>query len=310
MTTTVTTPGAPAPPLTAKALFGQENIQKRFKEMLGTKAQGFITSVLQIVASNELLTKADPMSVFNAAAVAATLDLPLNNSLGMAYIVPYNVTGKDGIKRTLAQFQMGYKSFIQLAQRSGTFKTINTTDVREGEIVSHDRLSGEITFNWIQGPDRSEKKVAGYAAYFKLHNGFEKILYMTNDELSTHGTAYSQSFKKGYGLWKDKFEAMASKTVIKLLLSKYAPLSIAMQTAVVSDQAIINDPETLDVTYADNADSAPPIDKEQERITLMISDAKSLDELEALRPHIANDGQADLFAEKRDELGSKTTKKK
>lgn len=241
-------------PLTVKSLFAQDSIKKRFQELLGSKMQGFVTSVLQCVASNDLLSKAEPHSVLHAAAVAATLDLPLNNSLGMAYIVPYNVKQEGGGKKVMAQFQMGYKAFIQLAQRSGQFKTINATEVREGEIKTHDRQSGEIIFEWIQGPERTQKQVIGYIAYFKLLNGFEKSLYMTSDELKAHGQEYSQSFKKGFGLWKDKFDAMASKTVLKLLLSKYAPLSIAMQTAVIADQAIINNSETLDITHVDNTE--------------------------------------------------------
>lgn len=291
------------PAMTAKSLFAQDNIKKRFEEMLGKKAQGFITSVLQIVASNDLLAKADPMSVYNAAAVAATLDLPLNNSLGMAYIVPYNVKQPGGTPKVMAQFQMGYKSFIQLAQRSGTFKTINSTDVREGEIKHHDRLSGEITFDWIQGPERNDRPIIGYVAYFKLHNGFEKPLYMTSEEVKAHGTEYSQSFKKGYGLWKDKFDAMANKTVLKLLLSKYAPLSIAMQTAVVADQAIINDPETLDITYADNPHTVlEPVNKEQERIIKMIDDCEKVDELKSLFDRCETEEQQYAYHMKMDEL--------
>jgi recombination protein RecT len=305
----MTTPALNNPPkqeLTIKGLFSQEIVKKKFQELLGSKMQGFVTSVLQCVASNDLLAKADPHSVYHAAAVAATLDLPLNNSLGMAYIVPYNVRQPDQTKKVMAQFQMGYKAFIQLAQRSGQFKTINATEVREGEIKHHDRLSGEITFEWIQGSERSKAPVVGFVAYFKLLNGFEKSLYMTSDEIKAHGQEYSQSFKKGFGLWKDKFEAMASKTVLKLLLSKYAPLSIAMQTAVIADQSIIKDPDTLDVDYVDNpAATIEPVNKEEERITLMIKDAKTAEDLEKLRPHITTDGQIELFADRREELTKK-----
>ena len=297
--------------LSVKSLFAQDNIKKRFQDLLGQKMQGFVTSVLQCVESNELLSKADPVSVLHSAAVAATLDLPLNNSLGMAYIVPYNVRQPDGSKRVMAQFQMGYKAFIQLAQRSGQFKTINATEVKEGEIKSHDRLSGEITFDWIQGPERSSKPAIGFVAYFKLLNGFEKSLYMTSDEIRTHGQEYSQSFKKGFGLWKDKFEAMASKTVLKLLLSKYAPLSIAMQTAVIADQSIIKDPDTMDVQYVDNpATAIEPVNKEEERITLMIKDAKTPEELEKMRPHLATEAQIELFADRNQELSKPAGKAK
>jgi recombination protein RecT len=231
-------------PLTTKALFSQDNVKAKFEELLGKKASGFMTSVLQVVASNQLLAKADPPSVYHAAAVAATLDLPINNNLGFAYIVPYN-DKRQG--KCVAQFQMGYKGFIQLAQRSGQFLTISAAKVYKGQLISEDPLKG-FEFDWTK---KESDEVIGYAAYFKLLNGFEKTLYMTSAELNAHGTKFSQTFKKGYGLWKDDFDSMALKTVTKLLLSKYAPLSIEMQKAVTTDQSVIKNSETDDVEYID-----------------------------------------------------------
>ena len=286
-----------------KSLLSRDSVKKKFEELLGKKAQGFITSVLQCVSSNDLLSKADPASIYHAASVAATLDLPLNNNLGFAYIVPYNQKQKDGTYKQVAQFQLGYKGFIQLAQRSGQFKTISASPVYEGQIIESNPLTG-YKFDFTK---KTSDKVIGYAGYFRLLNGFEKIVFSTIEELKSHGLKYSQTFKKGYGLWNDNFDSMATKTVIKLLLSKFAPLSIEMQKAVVTDQAVINDEEAIDVTYADNAEEIP-IDKEEERITLMIQDAKTADELELLRKNIATDAQAELFADKMESI--KTTKKK
>lgn len=286
-----------------KSLLSRDSVKKKFEELLGKKAQGFITSVLQCVSSNDLLSKADPASIYHAASVAATLDLPLNNNLGFAYIVPYNQKQKDGTYKQVAQFQLGYKGFIQLAQRSGQFKTISASPVYEGQIIESNPLTG-YKFDFTK---KTSDKVIGYAGYFRLLNGFEKIVFSTIEELKSHGLKYSQTFKKGYGLWNDNFDSMATKTVIKLLLSKFAPLSIEMQKAVVTDQAVINDEEAIDVTYADNAEEIP-IDKEEERITLMIQDAKSADELELLRKNISTDAQAELFADKMESI--KTTKKK
>ena len=240
----------PNAPITTRSLFEKDTVKKKFEEMLGNRATAFITSVLQIVASNELLKGADPMSVYNAAAVAATLDLPLNNNLGFAYIVPYN--GKDGCK---AQFQMGYKGFKQLAIRSGQFSLMNETDVREGEIKSHDRLSGQMVFEWEQDTDkRLSKAVIGYLSYFKLANGFEHTLYMTAQELDKHGKRFSQSFRKGFGLWKDDFHSMCLKTVCKLNLSKNAPLSVDMQKAMRADQSVIKNEDATDVEHIDVTD--------------------------------------------------------
>lgn len=244
--------------MTVKALFAKDEVKNKFQEMLGKRAASFITSVLQIASQNEMLSKAEPLSIYQSAAVAATLDLPLNNNLGFAYIVPYNNKQKDGSWKVVAQFQIGAKGFKQLALRSGQFITINDTDVREGELKHYDRLTGEIEFEWIQDvKERLSKPVIGYCSYFKLLNGFEKIFYMTVDELNDHGLRFSQTYKKGFGLWKDDFDSMARKTVIKLNLSKNAPLSVEMQKAVVTDQALVKDAETEDVEYVDNEAGVP-----------------------------------------------------
>lgn len=285
--------------LTAKALFNKDEVKAKFQELLGKRASSFMTSVLQIVASNPLLSKADPNSVYHSAAVAATLDLPLNNNLGFAYIVPYNQKQQDGTYKQVAQFQLGYKGFIQLAQRSGQFQTIAATPIFEGQLIEQNPLTGFI-FDFVK-PKTSEK-VIGYAAYFRLLNGFEKTLYMTVDQVSAHGKKYSQTFKKGFGLWKDDFDAMAIKTVLKAILARFAPLSVDMQKAVIVDQAVINDSDTTDVTYLDNEEVS--IDKEAERIALMINDAKTVAELKSLEPHVKED-QLDLFIVKMDELTAK-----
>lgn len=284
--------------LTAKSLFNRDDVKQKFQELLGKRATSFITSVLQIVASNELLAKADPASIYHSAAVAATLDLPLNNNLGFAYIVPYNAKQKDGSYKQVAQFQLGYKGFIQLAQRSGQFKTISATPIYEGQLKEQNPLTGFLF-------DFSEKKsetVIGYAAYMQLLNGFEKTLYMTVEDLKKHGGKYSQTFKKGFGLWKDDFDAMACKTVIKLLLAKFAPLSVDIQRAVITDQSVIHNEDATDITYVDN--DIVEIDKEQERVVLMIQDAKTIDELNAIRPHVT-EGQTEMFADKLEELKGK-----
>ena len=282
--------------LTVKSLFNQENVKQKFNELLGKKAPGFITSVLQSVASNDLLKKADPNTVFHAAAVAATLDLPINNNLGFAYIVPYN-DRKAG--KCVAQFQMGYKGFIQLAQRSGQFLTISAAPIYEGQLITENPLTG---FEFDFSKKKSEK-IIGYAAYFKLLNGFEKTLYMTADDLNKHGQKFSQSFRKGYGLWKDDFDSMAQKTVMKLLLSKFAPLSIEMQTAVKVDQAVIKDSQTEEIEYVDASHSAQllsPEEIEHDRIMEMINDCKTIEDVEDLRlnnPDIDNTYYQNRFAE-------------
>ena len=287
--------------LTTKSLFERDDVKQKFKEILGKKATSFITSVLQIAAQNQLLAKADPVSIYQSAAVAATLDLPLNQNLGFAYIVPYNQSYKDekGVwqKKQVAQFQMGYKGFIQLAQRSGQFKSIYSSAIYEGQLINANPLDGyEFDFT------KKGEKVIGYAARFKLLNGFEATWYMDIEQLKSHGRKYSKSFTNDKGLWNTDFEGMANKTVIKLLLSKFAPLSVDMQRAVITDQAIINDADTQDVTYIDNEPIV--IDKEAERVTLMINDSVTVEELLKYK-ELLTDENSELYEVKFAELSEK-----
>lgn len=223
----------------------QPNVLDKFKNLLGEKAQGFITSVITAVNSNDLLKNATSESVYSAALMAATLDLPINQNLGFAYIIPFN---NRKANRQEAQFQLGVKGFVQLAQRSGQFKSIYTSEIYEGQIINENPLDGyEFDFKV------KSSKIVGYAAKFKLVNGYEATLYMTIDQLKQHSNLYSQTAKKGYGLWVDNFDAMAKKTVLKLLLSKYAPLSIEMQKAQIADQGILRNPDNLEIVdYVDN----------------------------------------------------------
>jgi recombination protein RecT len=272
-----------------KILFERDEVKSKFREILGNKSASFVTSLLQIISQSDGLKKADPTSVYQAAAVAATLDLPLNENLGFAYIIPYN----DKHKGVVAQFQLGYKGFIQLAQRSGLFKSIYASSIMEGQIIEANPLDGyKFDFNV------KSDKVVGYAAKFTLTNGFEAVYYMSIEQLQKHGIMYSKQFKKGVGLWKDNFDTMATKTVLKLLLSKYAPLSVEMQKAVVADQSVIKDFESIDVIYVDNNDDIVPEqpNKEKERFKILIEDANSIDDLQKLAKHLTlgNNDWADL----------------
>lgn len=224
--------------------------------------------------------------------------------MGFAYIIAYNQKQPDNSYKKVAQFQMGYKGFIQLAQRSGQFQTIGAAPIFEGQLIESNPLLG-FRFDFTQ---KKSETVIGYAAYFRLINGFEKTLYMTSDELKRHGVKFSKTFAKGFGLWKDDFDSMAIKTVIKLLLSKFAPLSIEMQRAVITDQAVINDADALDVTYTDNGKpDAVEIDKEKERIELLISDCKTVEDLTNLRENagLVSDEVSELFDSKLAELKKK-----
>lgn len=223
-------------PIAVQHYIRNPSIQGQFEKLLKNRATQFTTSLLSVVNSNENLAKCTPETVVSAALTAASLDLPINQNLGFAYIIPY---------KNEAQFQMGYKGFIQLAQRSGQYKTISSTPVYEGQLISIDPLRG-IVWDWSV---EAKGEPIGYAAYFELLNGFEKTLYMTKLEMSNHGKKFSQTYKKGFGLWVDDFESMALKTVIKLLISKFGPLSTELQQALQFDQSVVKDD---DIVYIDN----------------------------------------------------------
>lgn len=210
---------------TLKGMLESPAYKKKFEEMLGKKAAGFMSSIIAVTNNNNYLMKADPATVIGAAAQAAMLDLPINQSLGFAYIVPY---------KGAAQFQLGYKGYIQLAQRSGQYIDIGAKTVYEGELEYENRLLDKFRFG-----ERTGDKVIGYLAYFRLTNRFEKMLFMTLDEMQAHAKKYSQNYKGGTDKWGlADFNVMAEKTVLKRLLSKFGPLSIE---SVQMSQALSND---------------------------------------------------------------------
>ena len=242
---------APVKPKTLRELFNDPIIKTKVEQLIGKNSATFATSVMQIANSNAMLRTADPTSIFNAACMAATLNLPLQNGLGFAYIVPFK-NNKE--RKVEAQFQIGYKGFIQLAQRSGQFKRLVALPVYKNQLLKKDFING-FEFDWEQEPEKDENPI-GYYAYFKLVNDFSAELYMSHDDIVKHAQRYSQTFKKGFGVWHDNFEAMALKTVMKLLLSKQAPLSVEMQQAVLADQAVVKDAENQEFNYADNIQDA------------------------------------------------------
>lgn len=234
-----------SPAQVLRDFFEKPTAKQKLQELLGKNAATFATSVLQIANSNAMLINAEPKSIFNAACMAATLNLPIQNGLGFAYILPFK---NSKTNTTEAQFQIGYKGFIQLAQRSGQFKRLVALPVYKKQLVKKDFING-FEFDWEQEPEDGELPI-GYYAYFRLLNDFSAELYMSHEEVKKHALRYSQSYKKHYGVWVDNFEAMALKTVLKLLLSKQAPLSVEMQSAVLADQSIVKD--SGEFAYPDN----------------------------------------------------------
>ena len=255
-----------------KAMVNDERTKKKFQEMLGNKAQGFLVSLVNTIGGNTQLQQADPNSILKAGAIAATLDLPIDPNLGFAYIVPYNNKGKNE-----AQFQMGYKGFIQLAIRSGQYRKINITELYEGQFTSYDPITDVLEYNLS---NKSSDTVTHYIAYFQTINGFEKYNVMSKDDVIAHAKKFSKTFSSKYSSWTTNFESMAKKTVLKLLLSKFGILSIEMQTAQKVDQAVIKEvnKDNIEVEYVDGNENidATTTAIEVETVTETIEDDEEL----------------------------------
>lgn len=213
-----------------------DSTKSKFQQVLGQKAPQFIASIISATQTNDKLLECKADSLTNSALIAATLDLPINASLGMAYLVPY----KKG-ETLLCQFQIGWKGLVQLAIRTGMYETINVTRVYDGQLIDEDPFTGEYTFD--KNAKKSDK-VIGYVAYFKLLTGFRKQYYWTKEMCEAHAIKYSKSYTGKYkelSLWYKDFDGMAMKTVLKLLIDKFGPKSIEMQNAIIHDQGIAED---------------------------------------------------------------------
>jgi recombination protein RecT len=209
-------------------------MQAMIQQRIGEKAGVFTTSLLDLIGDNTALQRCDINLVVKEAIKAPALDLPINNNLGFAYIIPYNESKQiDGkwVKTPKPQFQIGYKGFVQLAIRTGQYKHLNADAIYDGEVIIVDKIRGTME---LTGKATSEN-VVGYFAYMELINGFEKATVWTKDKVIAHGNKFSKTFNNGP--WKSDFDAMAKKTILKSLISKYGPLSIDIANALSSDSS-------------------------------------------------------------------------
>ncbi|EGD33304.1 recombinase RecT [Capnocytophaga sp. oral taxon 338] len=212
----------------------QANTADFLTKTLGARKSEFVSNLLAISDADKNLSQCDPSEVMKCAMNATALNLPLSKNLGYAYVIPY----KDWKTQEVhPQFQIGYKGFVQLAIRSGQYRTINTCEVREGEI-KRNKFTGHTEFLG----ENPEGKVIGYLAYIELQNGFQQSLYMTLEQVQEHVSKYSKSgidkdTKEFKGIWRNEFDTMAKKTVLKLLLNRFGVLSVEMQQAIEKDQA-------------------------------------------------------------------------
>ncbi len=236
------------------SFINQGAIQNRIAKTIGSeRGQRFITAIVSAVNNNSSLAECTNDSIYSGALLGESLNLSPSPQLGHYYLVPF----KDKEKGKVAQFQLGYKGYLQLAIRSGYYKKINVLDIKEGELIKYNPLDEEIEVNLIDNEEKREKaKTIGYYAMFEYTNGFKKTLYWSKNKMVEHAKRYSQGYRadlnKGtsYTFWSKDFDGMAFKTMLRQLISKWGIMSIEMQNAVEKDMGVINEDGTID--YVDN----------------------------------------------------------
>lgn len=234
------------------AFLSSDAVQKQINTVVGGKnGTRFVTSVVSAVNANSALQECTNQSILSAALLGEALNLSPSPQLGHYYMVPFN----DKEKGKVAQFQLGYKGYLQLAIRSGQYKKLNVLPIKEGELRYFDPLNEDIEVNLIEDEESREKaKTIGYYAMFEYINGFKKAIYWSKSKMESHAIKYSAGYraKKGYTFWEKDFDGMACKTMLRQLISKWGIMSIDMQTAYEKDNAVIN--EDGSATYVDNPD--------------------------------------------------------
>ena len=216
-----------------KHILAAQSVQEQFQSVLKENAGAFVASIIDLYNTDRTLQMCDPKNVVMEALKAASLKLPINKQLGFAWIVPYR-DGRTG--QYIPTFQLGYKGYVQLCMRTGAYRYINADVVYEGELVKQDKLTGEIE---IDPSKRTGDKKIGYFAFIETLNGFRKTLYMSVEEVTKHAKQYSKSYGRESSVWATDFDAMALKTCLRLLLSKYGIMSVEMQRAYIEDSSDI-----------------------------------------------------------------------
>ncbi|MDO0920459.1 MULTISPECIES: recombinase RecT [Enterococcus] len=263
-----------------KALMSTPQMKKKFTDILHEKSDSFMGSLMTLVGGDNYLSQAEPMTIIASALKAATMDLPIDKNLGYAYVVPFNryeKKGKNWITHNEAQFILGYKGYIQLAQRSGQYKALNALAIYEGQLIDWNPLTEEFTFDY---KGKVSDEVIGYVGFFELLNGFKKTVYWTKQEIESHRIKNSKNKDKEKlsGAWVDNYDSMAIKTVLRNLLSKWGLLSVEMQTAITSDEKVFRvdeDSDLIEETDLSDMEPLPQERKEAERV----EDTGSIDTL-------------------------------
>lgn len=234
-----------------KQVMASPSVQEQFKNALAENSNLFVASLIDLYASDTYLQNCDPSLVVMEALKAATLKLPINKSLGFAYVVPYKKQGK-----LIPQFQLGYKGMVQLAMRSGVYKYLNADVIYDGEYKGFSKLTGDLDLTGSKTGDA----VVGYFAYIETVNGFRKAMFCSRDDMEKHAKKYSKAYDRDSSPWKTEFDAMGTKTMLRMLLGKYGLMTVDMADGMQVDGG-------FDEDYRQNANSTPlPGDMQGETI--------------------------------------------
>lgn len=247
------------------AYLSQTAVRDQINSIIGGKnGTRFVTSIVSAVSNNPQLQECTNQSILSAALLGESLNLSPSPMLGYYYLVPFN----DKNKGKVAQFQIGYKGLIQLAIRSGQYKKINVMAIKEGELEYFDPLNEDIKVNLMVSDwnAREKAKTIGYYATFELTNGFRKSIYWSKEQMEAHAEQYSMGYKakKGYTFWEKDFDAMAYKTMLRQLLSKWGIMSTEMMSAIDSDEAVINEDGTKTYVETEEVIDIPATEPKQE----------------------------------------------
>lgn len=231
---------------TFSVFMASDAVKQKINQMMSGKEGGkFITSLISLVANNPAIAKCDHSTILASALLGESLKLSASPQLGQFYIVPFNDTKNN---RTVAQFQLGYKGYIQLAIRSGYYKKLNVLAIKEGELKQYNPLDETLEVNLIEDDEiREQTPTIGYYAMFEYQNGFTKTLYWSKAKMQAHAQKYSQSYRKdlknktSWSYWAKDFDGMAFKTMLRQLISKWGLMSIDFQTAITNDMAVITE---------------------------------------------------------------------
>lgn len=268
-----------------KALMNTPAMKKKFTDILHEKSDSFMGSLMTLVGGDNYLSQAEPMTIIASALKAATMDLPIDKNLGYAYVVPFNRSEKVGnkwIKHNEAQFILGYKGYIQLAQRSGQYKALNALAIYDGQLIDWNPLTEEFTFDYKA---KVSDEVIGYVGFFELLNGFKKTVYWTKQEIESHRIKNSKAYDKEKlsGAWVDNYDSMAIKTVLRNMLSKWGLLSVEMQSAITSDEKVFRVDENNDLIEETDLSDMEPMPNDLKEAEKVVDDP------------ITDEGQESLF---------------